>query len=152
MTPAQAWIPSGNRKGSDHRNACGSPDHADPMEMGPHSCRSVLRQRNLPDRGSHDRCEYRSGHEPFLLCRELDTHYPEKIWYDAAVRRRINPTDVEMDIQGYDIDPGAIKAAMENARLAEVDHLIHFQQRPVSKLSHRKKYGLLSQTRLTQTS
>lgn len=69
---------------------------------------------------------------------------PKKIWYDAAgeaedqIRR-----DVEMDIQGYDIDPGAIKAAMENARLAEVDHLIHFQQRPVSKLSHRKKYGFV---------
>ena len=64
--------------------------------------------------------------------------------YDAAgeaedqIRR-----DVEMDIQGYDIDPGAIKAAMENARLAEVDHLIHFQQRPVSQLSHPKKYGFL---------
>ena len=69
---------------------------------------------------------------------------PKKIWYDAAgeaedqIRR-----NVEMDIQGYDIDPGAIKAAMENARLAEVDHLIHFQQRPVSKLSHRKKYGFV---------
>lgn len=69
---------------------------------------------------------------------------PKKAWYDAAneaedqIRR-----DVEMDIQGYDIDPGAIKAAMENARLAEVDHLIHFQQRPVSQLSHRKKYGFV---------
>lgn len=69
---------------------------------------------------------------------------PKKAWYDAAneaedqIRR-----DVEMDIQGYDINPGAIKAAMENARLAEVDHLIHFQQRPVSQLSHRKKYGFV---------
>lgn len=69
---------------------------------------------------------------------------PKKAWYDAAneaedqIRR-----DIEMDIQGYDIDPGAIKAAMENARLAEVDHLIHFQQRPVSQLSHRKKYGFI---------
>ena len=69
---------------------------------------------------------------------------PKKAWYDAAneaedqIRR-----DIEMDIQGYDIDPGAIKAAMENARLAEVDHLIHFQQRPVSRLSHRKKYGFV---------
>lgn len=69
---------------------------------------------------------------------------PKKAWYDAAneaedqIRR-----DIEMDIQGYDIDPGAIKAAMENARLAEVDHLIHFQQRPVSQLSHRKKYGFV---------
>lgn len=69
---------------------------------------------------------------------------PKKAWYDAAneaedqIRR-----DIEMDIQGYDIDPRAIKAAMENARLAEVDHLIHFQQRPVSQLSHRKKYGFV---------
>ncbi len=69
---------------------------------------------------------------------------PKRAWYDAAneaedqIRR-----DIEMDIQGYDIDPGAIKAAMENARLAEVDHLIHFQQRPVSQLSHRKKYGFV---------
>ena len=69
---------------------------------------------------------------------------PKKAWYDAAneaedqIRR-----DIEMDIQGYDIDPGASKAAMENARLAEVDHLIHFQQRPVSQLSHRKKYGFV---------
>ncbi len=69
---------------------------------------------------------------------------PKKAWYDAAneaedqIRR-----DIEMDIQGYDIDPGAIRAAMENARLAEVDHLIHFQQRPVSQLSHRKKYGFV---------
>ena len=69
---------------------------------------------------------------------------PKKAWYDAAneaedqIRR-----DIEMDIQGYDIDSGAIKAAMENARLAEVDHLIHFQQRPVSQLSHRKKYGFV---------
>ena len=69
---------------------------------------------------------------------------PKKAWYDAAneaedqIRR-----DIEMDIQGYDIDSGAIKAAMENARLAEVDHLIHFQQRPVSQLSHRKKYGFI---------
>lgn len=43
-----------------------------------------------------------------------------------------------MDIQGYDISHDAIAAAMENARLAEVDHLIHFQQRPVQELSHRK--------------
>ena len=69
---------------------------------------------------------------------------PKKAWYDAAneaedqIRR-----DIEMDIQGYDIDPGAIKAAMENARLAEVDHLIHFQQRAVADLHHPKKYGFI---------
>lgn len=31
----------------------------------------------------------------------------------------------------------------ENAKLAGVDHLIHFQQRPVAELSHPKKYGFL---------
>ncbi|MDY2937823.1 MAG: class I SAM-dependent RNA methyltransferase, partial [Fusicatenibacter sp.] len=36
-----------------------------------------------------------------------------------------------------------VKSARENARLAGVDHLIHFQQRPVKELSHPKKYGFL---------
>lgn len=40
-------------------------------------------------------------------------------------------TSVEMDIQGYDIDPQIVKAARENAKRAGVDGLIHFQQRPV---------------------
>ena len=35
------------------------------------------------------------------------------------------------------------RAARENARLAGVDHLIHFQQRPVSELNHPKKYGFI---------
>lgn len=34
-------------------------------------------------------------------------------------------------------------AARANAAAAGVDHLIHFQQRPVSQLSHPKKYGFL---------
>lgn len=50
---------------------------------------------------------------------------------------------VEMDIQGYDIDPLIIKAARENARRAGVDHLIHFQQRPIHQLRHPKKYGFI---------
>ncbi|MBP5291909.1 MAG: class I SAM-dependent RNA methyltransferase, partial [Lachnospiraceae bacterium] len=35
------------------------------------------------------------------------------------------------------------KAARNNAKNAGVDHLIHFQQRPVSMLSHPGKYGFL---------
>ena len=50
---------------------------------------------------------------------------------------------VQMDIQGYDIDPQIVKAARENAKRAGVDHLIHFQQRPVHKLRHPKKYGFV---------
>ena len=50
---------------------------------------------------------------------------------------------VQMDIQGYDIDPSIVKAARENAKRAGVDHLIHFQQRPVHRLRHPKKYGFI---------
>lgn len=50
---------------------------------------------------------------------------------------------VETDIQGYDIDGEIIKAARANAKMAGVDHLIYFQQRPVSELSHPKKYGFV---------
>ena len=69
---------------------------------------------------------------------------PKKCWYDAAdeARERLN-TSVEVDIQGYDIDAEVIRAARENAKLAGVDHMIHFQKRAVSELSHPKKYGFI---------
>lgn len=73
------------------------------------------------------------------------THLIEKKkWYDAVKEANdmILP-DIEMNIQGYDIDGEIIKAARENAKLAGVDHLIHFQQRGVSELSHNKKYGFI---------
>ena len=69
---------------------------------------------------------------------------PKKQWYDAvneaedAILR-----NCDMDIQGYDISHDAIKAAIENARRADVENLVHFQQRPVKDLSHRKKYGFI---------
>ena len=51
--------------------------------------------------------------------------------------------DISVDIQGYDIDGEIVRAARANAAAAGVDHLIHFQQRQVSQLSHPKKYGFL---------
>ena len=69
---------------------------------------------------------------------------PKKEWYDAITEAEdMVIKDLEMDIQGYDISPDAIKASMENAKLANVDHLIHFQRREVKDLSHRKKYGFI---------
>lgn len=69
---------------------------------------------------------------------------PKKSWYNAIDEAEsLIIRDIDMDIQGYDINRNAIKAAMENARNAEVDKMIHFQQRPVSELSHRKKYGFI---------
>ena len=55
---------------------------------------------------------------------------PRRNWYNAVEEAQDLVDDtVETDIQGYDIDGEVIKAARENARLAGVDHLIHFQQR-----------------------
>ena len=50
---------------------------------------------------------------------------------------------VETDIQGYDIDEDMVKIARENARMAGVDKLIHFQRRGVEDLHHSKKYGFI---------
>jgi putative N6-adenine-specific DNA methylase len=69
---------------------------------------------------------------------------PKKLWYDVIddAGSRIDD-QIETDIQGYDIDGEIVKAARENARNAGVDHLIHFQRRPVSELNHPKKYGFV---------
>ena len=68
----------------------------------------------------------------------------KKSWY-RAMDEAFDLVDngVETDIQGYDIDDHMVSIARENARLAGVDHLIHFQTRPVSQLSHPKKYGFI---------
>lgn len=69
---------------------------------------------------------------------------PSSCWYDAVEEANdMICTDIDMDIQGYDIDPEVVAFARENAKLAGVDHMIHFQQRPVSALSHPKKYGFI---------
>ena len=68
----------------------------------------------------------------------------KKLWYKAVNEAYdIMNEDVDTDIQGYDIDPEMVEFAKKNAQLAGVDHLIHFQARPVSKLSHSKKYGFI---------
>ena len=69
---------------------------------------------------------------------------PKKTWYDVMDEAHdVLDLHVDTDIQGYDIDPNVVKAARENAKMAGVDHLIHFQQRPVSELNHPKKYGFV---------
>lgn len=69
---------------------------------------------------------------------------PQELWQDCFEEaKELIDMDISVDIQGYDIDGDIVKAARENARRAGVDHLIHFQQRPLSALSHPKKYGFL---------
>ena len=69
---------------------------------------------------------------------------PRKIWYETIdeANELVND-DVDVDIQGYDIDADVIRAARQNAEDAGVAHLIHFQQRSVSELKHPKKYGFI---------
>lgn len=67
-----------------------------------------------------------------------------KSWYEVMdeANDRMD-TEIKVDIQGYDADGDIVKAARQNAESAGVDHMIHFQQRPVSALSHPKKYGFI---------
>lgn len=69
---------------------------------------------------------------------------PKKCWYDAVDEAMDMMDDsVEVDIQGYDLDPEMVKIARQNGELAGVDHMIHFQQRDIKDLSHSKKYGFI---------
>ena len=65
-------------------------------------------------------------------------------WYDALDEaNEMVDLSVETDIQGYDLDNEMVTIARENAKLAGVDKLIHFQRRDVKDLSHPKKYGFI---------
>lgn len=75
---------------------------------------------------------------------EWKTLIPEDSWMDARQEARMAVVKhPECDIQGYDIDPRAVRFARRNAEEAGVGDLIHFQARPVSELHHAKKYGFL---------
>lgn len=75
---------------------------------------------------------------------EWTNFIPKKAWYNAVNEANdLVNDDIEVDIQGYDIDKAVIKAARENAREAGVEHLIHFQERAVKDLRHPKKYGFI---------
>ncbi len=69
---------------------------------------------------------------------------PKKVWYEVVTEANdLIDEDVHLHIQGYDLDPDVIRSAMANARMAGVDHQIHFQQRDVKDLRQPKKYGFL---------
>ncbi len=79
-----------------------------------------------------------------FLAEEWSHLIQRKSWYravdeaDAGIDRSIST-----DIQGYDIDDKMVAISRENARLAGVEEMIHFQERDVRALSHPKKYGFL---------
>ena len=68
----------------------------------------------------------------------------KKTWYEAYDEARsLEKLDVEMHIQGYDLDSQIVKCAMRNAEEAGVADYIHFQQRNVKELSSPKAYGFI---------
>ena len=80
-----------------------------------------------------------------FLAEEWKNLIPRKCWYETMDEASdLMDTNVKVDIQGYDIDGEIVKAARANAESAGVDHMIHFQQRPLTALSHPKKYGFIN--------
>lgn len=69
---------------------------------------------------------------------------PARLWQqtreEALARENL---DIETQIQGYDVDDEMVSIARANAKLAGVEHLVHFQRRDVDQLSHAKKYGFI---------
>jgi len=67
---------------------------------------------------------------------------PKSFWHEA--RRETHDllsSNQILDLSGTDINPAAIKNARFSAVEAGVGDLIHFQVRPFSELSSKKKYG-----------
>lgn len=79
-----------------------------------------------------------------FLAQDWKNLISKREWYDCVDEAAdLVDLQVKTDIQGYDMDPHMVSIARENAKLAGVDHLIHFQTREVKELSHPKKYGFI---------
>jgi len=79
-----------------------------------------------------------------FLAQSWEHLIPKRDWYDCIDEANdLVDTSVKTDIQGYDLDKEMVAIAKANAKLAGVDHMIHFQARDVADLSHSKKYGFL---------
>lgn len=82
-------------------------------------------------------------HRTFLAS-NWDNLIKPKEWKEAFEEAKdLIERGLKMDLQGYDMDGEMIRIARENAKRAGVAEQIHFQQRPVSALSHPKKYGFI---------
>lgn len=68
----------------------------------------------------------------------------KQTWDDCYEEAREEvDTSVQVEIQGFDIDPEMIALSKQNMRLAGVESMIHVETRPISQLSHSGKYGFL---------
>lgn len=72
-------------------------------------------------------------------------HWITKSVWDKSKEeaRSLIRNDVELNVQGYDIDENALKIARNNARMAGLEGKIHFQQRDMKELSSKDHYGFI---------
>lgn len=69
---------------------------------------------------------------------------PEKLWSQARLEAAdMVDSNTELEIEGYDIDNEAIGLARYHAKMAGLEKKIHFQQRALSQLQTKRKYGCL---------
>jgi putative N6-adenine-specific DNA methylase len=69
---------------------------------------------------------------------------PKNLWDKTKEEARsLIKNDVELNIQGYDIDEAALKVARNNARLAGLENKLHLQVRDMKDLSSKDHYGFI---------
>lgn len=69
---------------------------------------------------------------------------PKAVWdFERSSAQNAIRQDVEMKLEGYDLDPRSIRTARENAEKAGVSDFVHFQARDVAQLSSKDKYGYI---------
>jgi len=68
----------------------------------------------------------------------------ERLWKNARIEaEELIERDRDLEIEGYDIDREAISLSRYHAKQAGVEQKIHFQQRELSQLQTKKRYGYL---------
>ncbi|MCF8019247.1 m(7)G2069 methylase of 23S rRNA [Petrocella atlantisensis] len=69
---------------------------------------------------------------------------PKDLWMAAVdeANKKFDP-NASLNIQGFDIDGDILKVARENAVNAGVEGFIHFQERDVKDLTHKRRYGVI---------
>ncbi len=69
---------------------------------------------------------------------------PRKNWMEAVdeANEKFDPK-ADLNIQAFDIDYKVLNTARENAANAGVDEFIHFQERDVAELTHKRPYGVI---------
>ncbi len=84
------------------------------------------------------------GLKRYFTAKKWENFIDRQLWSDNIDEAKSEIlTGSSYDIQGYDIDPEAVRMARDNARRAGVDDIIHLQERPVSEMSHSGKYGFV---------